>query len=129
MGDEATQGSARRRRAQGPKSDQLQQVVATLDPQIAEWVDSFVFGEVWARPGLAEHERMLIAVAVLAATHHPDQLRVYLFGALYAGVPADKIHETLVMLTVYTGFPTALQSLTLWREVLQSARRQDLDLQ
>jgi 4-carboxymuconolactone decarboxylase len=116
-------GAARRERVQGPKSAALQRAVAALDPDVAEWVDEFVFGTVWERPGLSEEERTLVAISALAATEHPNQLRAYLFGALHAGVSAKKIHEALVMMVVYAGFPAALGGLTVWREVIDAARR------
>lgn len=129
MDEQRTDGAQRRRRAQGPRSDQLRRAIAQLDPGLAEWVDSFVFGEVWGRAGLSEPERMLVAVSALAATAKPDQLRAYLFGALHAGVPAVKLHETLVMQAVYAGFPAAIGALGVWREVVAAARRQGLDVE
>jgi 4-carboxymuconolactone decarboxylase len=122
-------GAERRRRAQGPRSEELRAALAGLDPELAEWVDSFVFDQVWGRPGLSEPERMLVAISALAALGRPDQLRAYLFGALHAGVPAVKIHETLVMQAVYAGFPAAIGALSTWREVVASARRQGLDVE
>lgn len=114
-------GGDRRRAAQGVKSAKIQEALVGLDPQVASWVDDFVFGAVWARPGLEFDDRLLVAIAMLAAGRHPDQLRVYLYGALQAGVPAMKIREVLVMLVVYAGFPAALQALTLFQEVLASS--------
>ncbi|HEU0196955.1 MAG TPA: carboxymuconolactone decarboxylase family protein, partial [Nevskiaceae bacterium] len=64
----------------------------------------------------------------LATTRQTDQLRVYLFGALNRGMSARKIHETLVMLSVYAGFPVALSALKLWSQVVASARKQGLTL-
>jgi 4-carboxymuconolactone decarboxylase len=119
----------RRRRAQGPRSEDLIAALAELDPGLADWVDEFVFGAVWGRPGLDEEERMLVAVSALAATGRPDQLRAYLFGALHAGVPAAKLHETLVMQAVYAGFPAAISALSTWRDVVASARRQGVEVE
>jgi 4-carboxymuconolactone decarboxylase len=121
-----SEGAQRRRRAQGGKADELNAILAGLDPQMAAWSDSFVFGAVWGRPGLGPDERMLVAITALAATEHPAQLRNYLHGALEAGIPAIKIHEALVMMTVYAGFPTALTSLVVWKEVVASARRRGI---
>jgi 4-carboxymuconolactone decarboxylase len=108
---------------QGPKSEALQRAVEALDPGVAGWVDEFVFGAVWDRPGLSEEERTLVAISALAATEHPTQLRAYLFGALHAGISARKIHEALVMMVVYAGFPVALDALGVWREVVDASRR------
>ena len=118
-----SEGARRRRRAQGSKSDLLQEALYAVDPGMAEWANEFIFGQVWAREGISQDERMLVAITALAATEHPAQLRNYLHGALDAGISARKIHEALVMLVVYIGFPAAIVSLSTWREVVESARR------
>lgn len=128
MADDRQDGAERRRRIQGPKSERLQQAVAALDPELAAWVDEFVFGRVWGRPGLSEAERTLVAISALGTTGHPNQLRAYLFGALHGGMSAKKIHDALLMLVVYAGFPAAIDALTVWREVLDSARRAGVTL-
>lgn len=121
--DATATGGDRRRAAQGVKSAKIQDALVALDPQVATWVDDFVFGAVWARPGLEFGDRLLVAIAMLAAGRHPDQLRVYLYGALQAGVPPAKIREVLVMAVVYAGFPAALQALSLFQEVLAGSDR------
>jgi alkylhydroperoxidase/carboxymuconolactone decarboxylase family protein YurZ len=122
-GSRAEAGRSRRGRAQGAKADQLQAALAALDPQLAEWADDFIFGQVWGRPGLAHEERMLVAITALAAGEHPAQLKNYLHGALQDGTPPEKIHEALLMLVVYCGFPTALTALSQWRSVVEAAAR------
>jgi 4-carboxymuconolactone decarboxylase len=120
----SSEGAQRRERAQGAKHEGLRAELASLDPSMAEWADGFIFGDVWGRPGITQDERMLVAISALAATEHPAQLRNYLHGALQAGISARKIHEALLMMVVYAGFPTALTSLVVWKEVLGAARRQ-----
>lgn len=123
-----TAGRARRQRAQGAKAEQLQGILASFDPGMAGYADEFIFGQVWGRPGLSFEERMLVAITALGAGEHPNQLRNYLHGALQDGIPASKIHEVVVMLCVYCGFPTALEAMTEWQSVLAAARRQGLEL-
>lgn len=100
-----------------------------LDPELPDFIDQFVFGTVWARPGLSFEERMLIAIGALAAQGKPDQLRNYLFGALYEGIPATKVQETIVMSFVYGGFPNSVTSLMCWRDVVERARRQGIQVE
>jgi len=120
------EGQALRRLAQGPKSDRILEALSELDPQLAEWADSWIFGEVWARPGLEHEDRMIVAITALAAQGNTAQLRTYLHGALEAGISARKIHESLVMLVVYVGFPTVVGVLGVWSEIVASARRNGL---
>lgn len=121
--DTPSNGADRRRRAQGLRADELQTALSALDSGLAEWADTYIFGQVWARPGLEHAERMLVAITALAATGHPNQLKNYLHGALQEGIPPRKVHEAIVMLNVYVGFPKTLEALTLWRQVFNSAVR------
>jgi len=118
----AERGRELRERAQGAKADALQQVLASLDPDAAAWADEFIFGTVWDRPGLEFEDRMLVAITALAAQGNSAQLRNYLHGALQDGMPPEKIHEAMLMLVVYCGFPTALGALGVWKEVHTSHR-------
>jgi 4-carboxymuconolactone decarboxylase len=89
-----------------------------MDEELVTWVDGFVFGRVWNRPGLSFEERMLIAIAILAASGDTlSVLRAYLDGALQDGIPVTKVHEALVMTSVYAGFPKMMQVLDVWTEV------------
>lgn len=121
-------GAALRARAQGPVVDQLTEVMASLDPQLPAIADDHIFGTVWGREGMGFEDRMLVAIVALGATGHTDQLRNYLWGALHERMDARRIHEALVMLGVYAGFPTMLTALVCWREVRESAQRRGLDV-
>ena len=119
----AAAGRARRERAQGEKADGLMAALEAIDPRLAEWSDSFVFGQVWADSHLSFEEQMLVALTALGSTGQVMQLRSYLHGALQAGLDPDKIQDALVMLVVYSGFPNALTVLAEWRSVRDSHER------
>jgi 4-carboxymuconolactone decarboxylase len=121
MGADVTSpGAQRRTRAQGEKADRLQAALEALDPDLGRWADAFVFGEVWADDALAFEERLLVAITALAALNRRRQLRNYLHGALQAGVPEAKLREVMKMLTVYAGFPIAIESLSELDEVVRT---------
>jgi 4-carboxymuconolactone decarboxylase len=105
-------GADRRARAQGAKADALQNALVELDPQMAQWADDFVFGQVWAVESLTHQEQMLVAIVALAATGRGRQLKNYLHGAVQDGIATEKLHEALRMLTVYCGFPIAIEALS-----------------
>jgi 4-carboxymuconolactone decarboxylase len=120
------EGAALRARAQGGRSAALGEALAALDPELLEWADGFIFGSVWRRPGHEFEDRMLVAITALATQRASTQLRNYLHGALQDGIDPRRIGEALVMLVVYAGFPTALDALVVYREVLESHRRRTL---
>lgn len=117
-------GAARRERAQGVRAEKLQEVLRAIDPQVADWADDFIFGQVWGRPGLSQDERMLVAITALAAGGHTHLMKNYLHGALQAGIPPRKLHEALTMLIVYSGFPPTVAALSEWRQVFDAAVKQ-----
>jgi 4-carboxymuconolactone decarboxylase len=122
MTDQAL-GASLRAKAQGPKSDKLRADLASLDNELAEWVDGFGFGRVWSRKGLPFEQRMMVAIVALASIGATGQLRNYLFGAIHADMDPRAIHEALVMICLYAGFPAAIQSLQVWREVIAAVER------
>lgn len=123
---DSTAGAAIRGRAQGEKTEKLQEIAGTLDPDLPGIIDSFVFGTFWARPGLEFEERMLVAIGALAASGRPNQLRNYLFGALEDGIAPIKIHEAVMMTFVYGGFPNAIDAMRTWKDTVESARRRGI---
>lgn len=122
------EGRALRAKVQGEKSHLFTEGMNELDPRLAEWSDGWIFGEVWAGDGIEVEDRVLVAVIALASTGATEQLRNYLHGALQNGFDARRIHEALLMLTVYVGFPTALKALVCWRKVVDSARRRGMEI-
>ena len=110
-------GASVRARAQGSRTEKLGAALAELDPDMLEWADGFIFGEVWAGPELPFEDRMLVAIVALASGGQLVQLRNYLHGALQAGIDPNRVHEALKMLVVYAGFPTAIAAMAVLQEV------------
>jgi 4-carboxymuconolactone decarboxylase len=121
-----SEGVARRKRIQGRKADELQGALSALDAGLASWADHHVFESVWGRPGLGERDRTLIAIAVLGAIGASGQLRVYLHGALQAGIREVELRETLVMLSVYVGFPASINAMQVLADVVASEERAEV---
>ena len=127
MSTEPTQvGAALRARVQGSRHEALHAALGTIDPRLRGWADDFIFGDVWAHDGIDVHDRVLVAIVALAATGRTEQLRNYLHGALQDGFDARRLHEALLMLVVYVGWPTTISSLVVWQEVVQSSRRRGM---
>jgi 4-carboxymuconolactone decarboxylase len=110
-------GPAQRGRAQGARTAELGAALADLDPDLLRWADGFIFGDVWSTDVIGFEERMMVAIVALASGGQQVQLRNYLHGALQAGIDPERIHESLKMLVVYAGFPTAIAALATLQEV------------
>jgi 4-carboxymuconolactone decarboxylase len=90
-------------------------------PDFAGYVLEYPFGAIYARPGLGLREREIAVVAALTAMGNAaPQLRVHLKAALHVGCTPREIVEVVMQMSVYAGFPAALNGLAAVREVFEA---------
>jgi 4-carboxymuconolactone decarboxylase len=78
---------------------------------------STVMGDVWGREALDPKQRAMITIGVLTALDKPAQLRQYITGGLNLGLTREDICETILHVSVYAGFPAAIQGFQVANEV------------
>lgn len=120
-GDGAERGGAGRKILEqlvaGDAQDYFDSFAAAA-PDLAQLSIDFAFGEALARDGLEHKAKLLAIVAMLAASsNRSDALRLHLAGALANGVTREEVIELLIQLSVYRGFPAALNAVTVARSV------------
>jgi 4-carboxymuconolactone decarboxylase len=82
-----------------------------------EYVTKHCWGAIWTRPGLPRKTRSMLNLAMLAATGHPEELKLHLRGALTNGVTKDEIAEIFLQVGAYAGAPSALEAFRAAKEV------------
>lgn len=91
---------------------------AAGSPALARLSIAFAYGEMLSRDGLAPKAKLLAIVSMLAAAgNRAAALRLHLEGALARGVTQQEIIEVLIQISVYKGFPSALNAFAVAREV------------
>ncbi len=58
-------------------------------------VTELAWGYAWSRPGLDRKTRSMLNLAILTALGRPDELGIYVKGALATGVSVQEIQEML----------------------------------
>jgi 4-carboxymuconolactone decarboxylase len=96
--------------------------VRTVAPKLIDLTEKVLFGDVWERPGLKKRDRSLITVAALVALNRSEQLRGHLERALQNGVTKDEIIEVITHLAFYGGWPNAMTSALVAKEVFEQQR-------
>lgn len=95
--------------------------LADIAPDFARYLIEFPFGDIYSRPGLDLKSREIAVVAALTAMGNAaPQLKVHIQGALNVGVSREEVIETIIQMSVYAGFPAALNGLFAAREVFAS---------
>jgi 4-carboxymuconolactone decarboxylase len=73
-----------------------------------------------SRPGLDKPTRQIATVAALTALGTATaQLKVHINGALNVGCQPQQVTEAILQMSVYAGFPAAINGLTAAREVFR----------
>lgn len=106
----------------GVGGEAVVQALAGSFPDFATYLVEYPFGDIYSRPGLALREREIAVIAALCAMGNAQpQLKVHLHAALHVGCTPAEIVEVLMQMSVYAGFPAALNGLGLAREVFEEA--------
>lgn len=104
-----------------------QQVIDSLQdicPDLAKYTIEYPFGDIYSRPGLDLRSREIATVAALTALGNcAPQLKVHLNAALNVGCSEEEIKEVILQMSVYAGFPSALNGMFAFKEVLAERSR------
>ena len=96
--------------------------LADIAPDLARYIIEFSFGDIYSRGGLDLRSREVATISALTAMGNAaPQLKVHIEAGLNVGLSRQEIVETIMQMTVYAGFPAALNGLFAAKEVF--ARR------
>lgn len=103
------------------------QVEATMESvdkftqPLQDVVNEYVWGAVWARPGLDPRTRSMLTISMLVALNRSIELKTHIRAALGNGVTREEVMEILLHANVYCGAPAAVEAFRCMREVFGAA--------
>ena len=86
-------------------------------PYLGQVRNTYVYGDIWERPGLSARDRSMITVAVNQALYATNELRLHMGRALDNGVTQAEISEIIAHVMWYSGFPTGVNAARVAAEV------------
>ena len=99
--------------------------LSRISPDLARYIVEYPYGDVFCRPGLTDRQRQIATMAALAALGYTaPELRVHIHGALNVGVTEQEVVETMILMSVYAGFPATLHGLRAAQEVFDARARE-----
>ena len=78
-----------------------------LDQEFQTFLTETAWGNVWSRPGLDRKTRSMLAIAMLAALGHHEELKLHIRATRNTGVSRDEVKEILLQTAIYAGVPAA----------------------
>ncbi|MHB1586047.1 MAG: carboxymuconolactone decarboxylase family protein [Acidiferrobacteraceae bacterium] len=102
----------------GHAGERVIEALKDIAPDLARYTIEFPFGDIYSRGILSLKEREITTVSVLAALGNAQpQLKVHIHGALNVGCTRQEVVEIMIQLSVYAGFPAALNGVFAAKEV------------
>jgi 4-carboxymuconolactone decarboxylase len=106
------------REIDGKAGENVIAALADIAPDFARLLIEFPFGDIYSRPQLDLKSREIAVVAALTALGNAaPQLKVHIHGALNVGCAREEIIEVIMQMSVYAGFPAALNGLFVAKDV------------
>lgn len=85
-------------------------------PDLQRFVVEFAFGDIYARPGLDNKQKVLTTISALVAQGTP-QIGMHVITGLNVGLKPVEIVSCIMHLIPYVGFPRALNALRVAQDV------------
>jgi 4-carboxymuconolactone decarboxylase len=116
--DRYRRGWEKLKEVDGEAGERVIESLKDIAPDFARLLIEFPFGDIYSRPGLDLKSREIAVVAALTALGNATpQLKVHIHGALNVGCTKQEVVEILIQMSVYAGFPAALNGLFAAKEV------------
>ncbi len=104
----------------GEAGERVIESLKDIAPDLGRYTIEFPFGDIYSRPGLDLKSREIATVAALTALGNAaPQLKVHINAALNVGCTREEIVEVIMQMTVYAGFPAALNGMFAAKEVFK----------
>lgn len=91
--------------------------VGPVAPQLADYTNDVVFGDLWRNADLTARDRSLVTVAALIAQGQAAQLPFHLNRAMDNGLSQEQAAEVVTHLAFYVGWPKAMSAVPVLSEV------------
>lgn len=105
---------------------QLRDALNEVAPGFADTAIAVTFGNIYQREGLDLRTRELVTIAGLTTMGNIPQLQSHVRAALNAGCAQKEIVEAIVQMSIYAGFPAALNGIAAAKEVFAGSSERPL---
>ena len=104
----------------------LKNAYANFSPELVQFTLEYGYGDIFSRDNLSKKNRQIATISALTAmgTAKP-QLKFHIHAALNIGITTEEIKEIMLLMTIYAGFPAAINGTNALKEVI--AERAGID--
>lgn len=108
----------------GEAGEKVIESLKDISPDLGKFIIEYAFGDIYTRDGLDLKSKEIAVVAALTAMGNAQpQLKVHINGALNTGSSINELKEVILQMSVYSGFPGAINGMNALKEVLQERQK------
>lgn len=102
----------------GKAGENVVESLKDISPDFAKLLIEFPFGDIYSRKSLDLKSREIATIASLVTLGcAKEQLKVHIQAGLNVGLSKEEIIEVIIQMSVYCGFPKALNGLFVAKEI------------
>ena len=96
-----------------------------VSPDLGKFIIEYPYGDIYSRKGLDLKSKEIAIIAALTALGNAQpQLKFHINAGLNIGLTEIEIKETILLMSVYAGFPAALNGTAVLKEVIKERNDQ-----
>ena len=104
----------------GEEGEKVIESLKNIAPDLARYIIEYPFADIYSRPGLGLREREIATIAALTAMGNAKpQLKAHIQAGLNLGLTKEEVVEIIMQMSVYSGFPSALNGIQAAEEAFE----------
>lgn len=103
------------------QADRLRNAYNDFSPELVKLTLEFGYADIFSRDNLDKKHRQIATIAALTALGNAQsQLRFHINAGLNIGLTVENIKEIMLLMSVYAGFPAAINGTNALREIVNA---------
>ncbi len=91
-----------------------------VSPELGNYIIEYAYGDIYSRKELDLKSKEIAIIAALTALGNAQpQLKFHINAGLNIGLSETEIKEIILLMSVYAGFPAALNGTTILKKVIK----------
>jgi len=125
MNERYKKGWEKLKEVDGEAGEKVIEALKDVAPDLARYTIEYPFGDIYTREGLSLRDREIATIAALTALGNAvPQLKVHIKAGLNVGLTEKEITEIIIQMSVYAGFPAALNGTFAAKEVFATTKEE-----
>jgi 4-carboxymuconolactone decarboxylase len=100
--------------------NKMQNAYNEFSPELVKFTLEYGYADIFSRDNLDKKYRQIATIAALTALGNAQpQLKFHINGGLNIGLTLENIKEIMLLMTVYAGFPSAINGVNILKQVIE----------